>query len=178
MTGDKEIFQSINFQNSSESPPQDLMSSGITMFSMLTVVLAFMFFVFFLFKKFVLKNGLLGGRGNLINVLGTGMIAPRKTVALIEVAGEILVLGVSNDHIALLSTIRDEQKIEKIKRENLSTTKISPSFGFGDRGNNEPIQETAESADDFRKYLKRFTAESKQTKEQSIAGVKAMIRKH
>ncbi|MEC7641327.1 MAG: flagellar biosynthetic protein FliO [Nitrospinota bacterium] len=177
MTGGQKTFQFLDFQRPSEKGPPDLMSSGITMVSMLAVVLGLMFFVFYLFKKFVLKNGLLGGNGNLISVLGTGMIAPRKTVALVEVVGEILVLGISNDHIALLSTIQDERKIEKIKSEHFSKRRSSFEFGNGEM--RAPLQGTGQSGEDFKKYLKGFTsAENKPSKEQSIAGVREMIRKN
>jgi len=85
------------------------------MFSSLALVLGVMFLVFYIFKKFVLKNGLMGGNTQTIKVLGTGVIGPKKSVSLVEVAGEVLVLGISNDNISLLSKIEDEETIEEIK---------------------------------------------------------------
>ncbi|MFQ5672376.1 MAG: flagellar biosynthetic protein FliO [Nitrospinales bacterium] len=176
MAGDEKTFQLSDWRHSPDTASPDLVSSGITMFSMLAVVLALVFFVFYLFKKFVLKNGLLGGNGKLIKVLGTGMIAPRKTIALVEVAGEVLVLGISNDQIALLSTIRDGKKIEQIKKENGSSGKLWSPSGPGENGAGQTPREVNQSAEDFRKYLKHFT-DVKPTKAQLTAGVIKMIRK-
>jgi flagellar biogenesis protein FliO len=47
--------------------------------------------------------------------LSTGFLAPRKSIALVEVAGDILVIGISNDQISLLSNVQDPERIEQIK---------------------------------------------------------------
>ena len=77
---------------------------------MLFLVVAFMLLLFYLFKKFVLKNTPFGGSGKLVQVLGTGFLGPRNNIALVEVAGDVLVLGISNDNITLLNHIEDEEK--------------------------------------------------------------------
>lgn len=176
-TGGKKTFKLADLSYSPDAAPADLLSSGITMFSMLAVVLALMFFVFYLFKKFVLKNGLLGGNGKLVKVLGTGMIAPRKTIALVEVAGEVLILGISNDQITFLSAIRDEDKIEQIREGAGSIGKLWPAAGAREKAAERDPGEVNRSAGDFKKYLKHFT-DDKPSREQSIAGVTAMIRKN
>ena len=104
-------------QSFESSNPQtmDVMPSGLRMVSMLLLVVAFMLLLFYLFKKFVLKNTPFGGSGKLVQVLGTGFLGPRNNIALVEVAGDVLVLGISNDNITLLSHIEDEEKIADIK---------------------------------------------------------------
>ena len=82
---------------------------------MFAVVLGLIFLIFFGFKKYVLKNTAFGGGNKLVNVLGTWFLGPKKNIALVEVAGEVLVLGMSQDNITLLSSITDEEKIEEIK---------------------------------------------------------------
>ena len=92
-----------------------LFSASLKMASTLGLVLGLMFVVFHLFKKFGLKNSVFGGEGKPIKVLSTGFLAPRKSIALVEVAGDILVVGISNDQISLLSNVQDPEKIEQIK---------------------------------------------------------------
>jgi flagellar biosynthetic protein FliO len=81
----------------------------------LGLVLGAMFVVFHLFKKFGLKNSVFGGEGKPIKVLSTGFLAPRKSIALVEVAGDVLVIGISNDQISLLGNVQDPERIEQIK---------------------------------------------------------------
>ncbi|MCH8157248.1 MAG: flagellar biosynthetic protein FliO [Nitrospinae bacterium] len=108
----------VNFLKSgktSDSRPISLMSSGIRMLIMLLLVLGLVFLVSYVFKKFVLKNTMFGSGEKLIRVLGTSFLAPKKNIALVEVAGEILVLGVSDGNISLLTSIRERDRIEQIK---------------------------------------------------------------
>jgi len=107
----------------------DLLSTSLKMFYTLLFVLAAMFFLFYLFKKFVWKNGGLGGSGKSVKVLSTGFLGPKKSLALVEIPGEILVLGIADGHISLLSNIRDEEKISMIKGEGGKKPKGSSKRG-------------------------------------------------
>ncbi len=92
-----------------------LFSASLKMASTLGLVLGLMFIIFHLFKKFGLKNSVFGGEGKPIKVLSTGFLAPRKSIALVEVAGDVLVIGISNDQISLLGNVQDPERIEQIK---------------------------------------------------------------
>ena len=105
----------LDFGNDLSSGDSDLFSASLKMASTLGLVLGLIFVVFHLFKKFGLKNSVFGGEGKPIKVLSTGFLAPRKSIALVEVAGDILVIGISNDQISLLSNVQDPERIEKIK---------------------------------------------------------------
>lgn len=93
----------------------DLFSASLKMVYTLVLVLGLMFVLFHLFKKFGLKNSVFGGEGKPIKVLSTGFLAPRKSIALVEVAGDVLVIGISNDQISLLGNVADPERIEEIK---------------------------------------------------------------
>ena len=93
----------------------NLRSMSLNMVYMMLVVLGILFSVFYLFKKFVWRNSVFAGQDKPVNVLSTGYLGPKKSIALVEVAGEVLVLGIANDNISLLSNIRDHNKVEKIK---------------------------------------------------------------
>ena len=105
----------LDFGNDLSSGDSDLFSASLKMASTLGLVLGLMFVVFHLFKKFGLKNSVFGGDGKPIKVLSTGFLAPRKSIALVEVAGDVLIIGISNDQISLLGNIQDAERINQIK---------------------------------------------------------------
>ena len=105
----------LDFESNLSSEDSGLFSASIKMVSTLGLVLGLMFVVFHLFKKFGLKNSVFGGEAKPIKVLSTGFLAPRKSIALVEVAGDVLIVGISNDQISLLGNVQDPVKIEQIK---------------------------------------------------------------
>ena len=153
--------------------PIELIPSGLKMFSMLAVVLGVMFLLFFGFKKYVLKNTMFGGGEKLVNVLGSGFLGPKKNIVLVEVAGEVLVLGMSQDNISLLTNITDPEKIEEIKSKG----------GKGGSGLNwnpgsHPPEETRAPVGKaaFSNYMKQFSGSEKTSKSKSVADVTAQIK--
>ena len=153
--------------------PMEMIPSGMKMISMFAVVLGLMFLIFFGFKKYVLKNTAFGGGNKLVNVLGTWFLGPKKNIALVEVAGEILVLGMSQDNITLLSSIIDEEKIEEIKN-----TSGKGKSGLGWK--TAPVEEkstrsvAAQAAAQFSSYLSKYSS-SKEAKKQTVADAKDQI---
>lgn len=105
----------LDFENELSVGKPDLFSASLKMVYTLGLVLGLIFVIFHLFKKFGLKNSVFGGEGKPIKVLSTGFLAPRKSIALVEVAGDVLVIGISNDQISLLGNIQDPERIEQIK---------------------------------------------------------------
>jgi len=105
----------LDFEDNLSIGKPDLLSASLKMTYTLILVIGLMFVVFHFFKKFGLKNSVFGGEGKPIKVLSTGFLAPRKSIALVEVAGDILVLGIAHDRISLLSNVQDPEKIEQIK---------------------------------------------------------------
>lgn len=93
----------------------DILSASFKMFYTLVLVLGIMFLVFHLFKKYVWKNSVFGSESKPIKVLSTGFLGPKKSIALVEVAGEILVLGIANDNISLLANVEDPEQIDLIR---------------------------------------------------------------
>ena len=153
--------------------PMEMIPSGMKMISMFAVVLGLMFLIFFGFKKYVLKNTAFGGGNKLVNVLGTWFLGPKKNIALVEVAGEILVLGMSQDNITLLSSIIDEEKIEEIKN-----TSGKGKSGLGWK--TAPVEEkstrsvAAQAAAQFSSYLSKYSS-SKEAKKQTVTDAKDQI---
>jgi len=68
-------------------------------------------------KIFTTKyNAMAGGGYDLINVLETRYIAPGKSVCLVEVAGKVLVLGVTGNNINPLSELTDIEQVDALKQ--------------------------------------------------------------
>ncbi len=151
--------------------PMEMIPSGMKMISMFAVVLGLMFLIFFGFKKYVLKNTAFGGGNKLVNVLGTWFLGPKKNIALVEVAGEVLVLGMSQDNITLLSSIIDEEKIEEIKN---SSGKGKSGLGWNSAPAGEKRSVAAQAAGQFSSYMSKYST-PKVAKEQTVADTKDQI---
>jgi flagellar biosynthetic protein FliO len=87
----------------------DLPSGGIgeawlKMLGTLLLVVGLIVFVFYVAKRLRLAP-LPGGKEVRMRLLGTLHLAPKRSVALVEVSGEWLVLGVGTESISLLSKL-------------------------------------------------------------------------
>jgi flagellar biogenesis protein FliO len=151
--------------------PIEMIPSGLKMISMFSVVLGLMFLIFFGFKKYVLKNTAFGGGNKLVNVLGTWFLGPKKNIALVEVAGEVLVLGISQESITLLSSIIDEEKIEEIKN---ASGKGKISLGSNSTPVGEKRSVAAQAAGQFSSYMSKYS-KPKGAREQTVADTKDQI---
>ena len=155
--------------------PIELLPSSLKMISMLAVVLGIMFLLFFGFKKYVLKNTMFGGGEKLVNVLGSGFLGPKKNIVLVEVAGEVLVLGMSQDNISLLTNITDPEKIEEIKSKG-GKGGSGLNWNLGNRQPEEARASAGMPAGQFSKYMKQFSGSEKISKGKSVSDVTAQIK--
>lgn len=94
----------------------DVVSSAFQMLTALGIVLGGLLVVFYLMKRY-LKRGVGDSKGQLIRVIASQYIGFKKNIALVEVPGTILVVGVSNDRISLLSKIEDSASLASIRQE-------------------------------------------------------------
>ena len=102
----------------------DVASSAFQMLIALGMVLGGLLIVFYFMKRYLKRDGG-GSNTQLINVIASQYIGLKKSIALVKVPGTILVVGVSNDKISLLTKIKDKAVIESIVQE---TSGITPSF--------------------------------------------------
>jgi flagellar protein FliO/FliZ len=102
----------------------DVLSSALQMLTALGIVVGGLLVVFYLLRRF-LKRDVGGGKGRLIRVIASQYIGIKKNITLVEVPGTILVLGISNDKISLLTKIEDKEAQENLRQEVAGTT---PSF--------------------------------------------------
>jgi len=102
----------------------DVATGVFQMLAALGIVLGGLLLVFYFMKRYLKRDGG-GSSGQLIKVIANQYIGVKKNSALIEVPGSILVLGVSNDKISMLTKIEDKEIIETIQQESSG---ISTSF--------------------------------------------------
>jgi len=92
---------------------QDLLAASLKMILSLGLVLALLFAMVVLLKRF-LKRDSAFQRDKLIRVVSNQFVGVKKSVSLVEIPGAILVLGITNDRITLLSEINEKERIEEI----------------------------------------------------------------
>lgn len=86
----------------------------------LIIVIAIMFFIIWLMRKFSSKNVLFGKNGNekIINIIGKSSLNSKQAIYVVEVPERILILGVSGDNINILSEIKEPSIIKSIKESS------------------------------------------------------------
>ena len=106
------------------SAAPDLMSTALQMVTALLFVLGGLFVVFYLMRRF-LKRDIGGSKDQLIKVLANQYLGIKKNIALVEVPGAVLVIGISNDTISLLTKIEDSAILGGIRHD---ISQPAPSF--------------------------------------------------
>ena len=93
----------------------DIIPTAIKMLTALGVVLGGMLVVYY-FAKRILKRQVGNSKGKMIRVLESSYIGVKKNISLVEIPGAILVLGITNDNISLLSKIENQEIIDGYKK--------------------------------------------------------------
>ena len=96
-------------------PETDFTMALIKMLGGLALVLALMVGAYWLTRRFLPQAG--GAGGGRMRLVGRLALGPRKSVALVAVAGRVLVLGVGQDQVNLLTTLDDPQEVEELCAE-------------------------------------------------------------
>lgn len=96
----------------------------------LLIILGLMVGGFYYFFKFVTKRtGLQVGGEDVINTIAVMPVGQNKNIQIIEIAGKVLVLGVADGGINLITEITNKDEIERM-RIVASRTKPAPDGGF------------------------------------------------
>ena len=103
----------------------DMLSTTLKMLAALALVLAGLG-VFFYFSKRVLQKNMGASGGKMIRVLASQYIGLKKNIALVEIPGAILVVGITGDAIRLLTKIDDPTILGNI--QDPTGERIPPSF--------------------------------------------------
>ena len=74
-----------------------------------------MIVVAYLFRKIMKKTGAGIGNEDLIKILSVKYMGAKSSIMLIDVLGNIMVIGVSSGGISLLTEIVDTESLEQVK---------------------------------------------------------------
>lgn len=108
----------------------DFWDSFLRMASALAVVLALIAGLVALVRRFGGANLFAPVTAPIVQVLGSGSIGPRKTVSLVSVAGEILIIGMTPTDLVSLGRITDQEQVRQwLSRAASGTLKDSPVHG-------------------------------------------------
>ena len=94
--------------------PPDMLTTALKMVAALGVVLGGLFVVYYFTRRMARSNGA-GTRDKLIRVLANKFVGVKKNICMVEVPGSVLILGITNERITLLSEIDDDAILERIR---------------------------------------------------------------
>lgn len=106
----------------------DLYPAAVKTFSILFIILAVILTAFYVLKRFWPRGLEFMGSAQWIKVIAATSIAPKKMVALVEVAGEILVLGLTGDQITMLTKVTDGKMVHRLKESQAKKIASSPFY--------------------------------------------------
>jgi flagellar biosynthetic protein FliO len=104
-----------------------LIVSFIKMLFALAVVLGLMIASAYLLKRIISHTPAGIDNGNAINILMTRYLGPKHSIMMIEVLGQMLVVGVSSGQMTLLTQITDPVLIERMYNLQKSQSLGMPS---------------------------------------------------
>jgi len=98
------------FKKKNEDPSAGIRKMTINLLMVLSLIGIVTYFI----RKFVLaKNGLQFGKNKpIINMVSNYSLGPKKSIALVKVADQYMVLGISGDNINLISNLGPEANID------------------------------------------------------------------
>jgi flagellar protein FliO/FliZ len=91
----------------------DFWDSFIRMASALALVLALMGGLVVLVRRFAGTRFCAPVSAQIVQVLGSGYIGPRKTISLVSVAGEFVIVGMTPTDLVPLGYITDRERVQQ-----------------------------------------------------------------
>ena len=106
----------------------------------LAVVLGMLMLLVAALKKLGLSGQSPQGEG-LIKVLETRMLAPKKFVAVLDIAGQIMAVGISEQQITLLTKLEPDEKLQALAQKRPSSSRFSSLLSRAVKDKNKTCQE-------------------------------------
>jgi flagellar protein FliO/FliZ len=104
----------------------DFWDSFIRMASALAIVLALMGGLVILVRRFAGTRLCAPVSAQIVQVLGSGYIGPRKTISLVSVAGEFLIVGMTPTDLVSLGHITDRERVQQFLSAATSGRSVVP----------------------------------------------------
>ncbi len=96
------------------APSPSIFKTGLKLGLALGAIMALFLGGASLFRRLA-GDGPLWRRRRLIRLINRSYIGPKKSIALVEVAGEVLVVGISNSNISMLSKLESNATLSRIR---------------------------------------------------------------
>jgi flagellar protein FliO/FliZ len=114
-----------------EVPKEEETSYGWLLFQALFVValigVGFYFFIRFISKR----TGFTRVGGTVVQTLAVTPVGPNKTIQVIDISGRLLVIGVTDNNISLISEVTGKDDIDRIRLQASKSTPVE-QHGFQD----------------------------------------------
>lgn len=105
-----------------------LVSSFLKMIFALAIVMGLLIGVMYVMKNFMQRQSSSPNHQGLINVLSSKYLGPKSSIVLIEIADQIIVVGISGQQMTPLARIDDPLIVEEMKGRQ-SQSSMSPFAG-------------------------------------------------
>ena len=112
----------------------DFWDSFIRMASALALVLGLIGGLVLLVRRFGGARLSAPVSAQIVQVIGSGYIGPRKTISLVSVAGEFLVVGMTPTELVSLGHITDRERVQQFLSEVTSGRSVVPNKPTETRG--------------------------------------------
>ena len=107
----------------------DLWGAGLKTLGMLCIVVAILILVLFVMKRFLyFKGG--SGHGQFIKILFSHHVTPKERIALIDVVGEKIVIGITPENITFLTKLEKPEALDRIESLEASGASHGLFAGF------------------------------------------------
>jgi flagellar protein FliO/FliZ len=94
----------------------------------LAVLAVLVIVIYLVFRVFLRNRHKIVSSTQVIKVLATYPLAGNKTIQIVQIADKVLILGITDSNINLISTLEDKETIDKIKLESSKETRGFQSF--------------------------------------------------
>ncbi len=98
-----------------------LISSFLKMIFALAIVLGLLIGIMYFVKMFMQQKVTVSDSSSPINIISTKYLGPKSRIALVEVLGQLLVVGISDQQMTTLACIDDPLALAKIKTEKVNS---------------------------------------------------------
>ena len=100
------------------------------MLAALAIVIAMMIGAMYLMKKYFYQSTIAANGNATINIISTCHLGPKSSILLVEVLGQVILLGVSNNQMSMLKTIDDPAAMENLKNIHIKEAMTTMSDPF------------------------------------------------
>jgi len=108
----------------------------LKMISALALVLGIMIGLAFFARRFFQQTGMATPDGSAISILTVKYLGPKSSIMIVDILGEVVVIGVSNQQMSYITTIDDTAALERLKslsrQRGAQTVAIDPLDRYRD----------------------------------------------